>query len=363
MTNKQSTKAPLSVYLIAIESKMLLQCSWSLLAVIILLVDGVASVAENYEVQHTKNKVSRSIIKSNSTGGEGGEAFDDFEDGNLLSSLAGIHSMVISYDDKFVESLQVTYLLSNGSHYKAPRHGGNSSSIQPAHIDFVSSDFIAKVKGMFSSDYVVDQLAITTIRPKDIAVKNFGPYGGSGPANFSYEGYIVGFHGRSGDFLDKIGIYNLAPVKKSEMKGGGNYYSFEFDENPDKIYPPVVKITKIFMRHSGYLYSIQAEYQLMGGRRYLGKMHGTKGGTLTVIKFDSDEELIRLEGKGTYTDICQVTFVSKKGDGSTMYYGPFGADCIQNVTFDGHIVGFYGSLATNYINGTVIDGIGVYYVE
>ncbi len=219
-----------------------------------------------------------------------------------------------------------------------------------------SGEYVLKIEGETNGVFI-DQLSITTYKPKDFVRKKYGPFGSGGKTNFTLEGYVVGFYGRFGDFLSQIGTYHFPPAKRSAVFGGNGELS-TFNENPDTaFYLPVVKINKLFIYHEKAIFSIQAQYQLIDGATRLGKRFGGNGGTLTVVKFESDEEILGTKGSSTSDRICQLTFVSKRHNISnpTLYNGPFGWSCSTPFSVDGNVLGFSG------IAGDVITALGFYY--
>lgn len=306
------------------------------------------------------NQAMRPVVKSSAPGGTGGDPFDDTMNGTLLSKIIGIQSMTVTYTH-LVESIQVTYLLSNKSLYEAPRHGGNTKTYPPIKVKLRSREYVKKVCGKIDEKFTY-QISITTLYPKDRSVKSYtGPSGAEGGKNFTFDGYILGFFGRSGDLLDNIGVYQLPPLKKSES-WPGSYYSKYFDENPDLIFfPPVVKINKLFINHGARVYAIQAEYLLLDGSIKRGTKYGEdQGNPLSVITFDRDEKIIGVKGTGYGMQVvCQMTFVTKKADGSTVYYGPYGYTWQTPFSYDGNMLGFYGGYATDLKS---ISSFGIYYV-
>ena len=60
-----------------------------------------------------------------------------------------------------------------------------------------------------STNYTaINHLMITMFGP-DYERKVYGPFGTPGPSEFKTQGYTIGFHGRSGNFLTNIGVYVL----------------------------------------------------------------------------------------------------------------------------------------------------------
>ena len=329
--------------------------------VIVTVLNKASSVnQQDFTSDKSINPGVRPVLKSESYGGSGGDPFDDFTSVSLGDAeILGVRNITITYAGQ-MESIQVTYLLSNGSFYHAPKHGGYYSTNKPFTIKLATVEYGAGLEGK-TNNVLVDQLSIITVMPRDHLTKIYGPFGVTGKQEFSSKGYIVGFYGRAGNSLNSVGVYQLAAVNKSSLIGGGGDLP-TFDENPDTLFPPVVKINKLYVNHGQYVYSIRAQYLLLGGTTRLGKNYGTSFGNVTVIRFDSDEELIGIEGtkmgnNGTYVDdsVCQLTFISKKGY-TLNYNGPFGWPCPIKFSLQGNIMGIFG------VTGNLLTGIGIYYV-
>ena len=201
---------------------------------------------------------------------------------------------------------------------------------------------------------LVDQLTITTVGP-DYEMKVYGPFGRTGLLSFSFDGHIVGFYGREGDLLDRIGVYFVELLKKSDTYGGEG--GSEFDDKADINSPPIVRLAQLHIWNGELIDAIQAEYLLLGGEFLLGKKHGMGNSeNLTTITFAEGEQVTLMEGQTGDEYIDQLTFFTKKQDGSEGKYGPFGNVGKQTFSISGNILGFYGTA------GLLIDKIGVYYI-
>lgn len=135
-------------------------------------------------------------------GGSRGNYFSDAED--MIGTIARIHSVTVRAGNQ-VDSIQVEYILADGSKYMAPRHGGRGGS--PNRFTLDANEHIFKVEGK-TNNILVDQLTFHTINEAG-RKRSYGPYGKTGRIPFSYEGHIVSFHGGSGALLDRIGFYQL----------------------------------------------------------------------------------------------------------------------------------------------------------
>ena len=154
------------------------------------------------------------ITKSELTGGSGGMPW---EDAILEHSPAIVGVRSIAIRQKFylwIQSIQVTYLLANGSTYTAAKHGwATGGTLRSFTLE--DDEVIIRVEGKANYKNLVNQLTFITRKANSTA--RYGPYGGWGTTAFSVEGYVVGFYGRAGALLDAIGVYYLPPVQKSPV--------------------------------------------------------------------------------------------------------------------------------------------------
>jgi hypothetical protein len=333
--------------------------STATVAVCLILISGPNQVDSKAVITITKSPklcnlkdvtMSRPLMKSPGEGGLNGTSFDDLSDFNFaLANITGVRNISISSGDQ-VDSMQVTYVLSNGSLFQAPRRG--KVSHPPVNISLTSEESIVRLEGK-TNGALVDQITITTIGP-EYERKVYGPFGKTGLLSYSFDGHIVGFHGRSGDLLDRIGVYSLQLLKKSETFGGTG--GSEFDDKADLNNPPIVRIAQLHIWNGELIDAIQAQYLLLGGEFMLGKKHGEgNSGNLTTINFADGEEIVSMLGQSGDNYVNQLTFITKKKDGSEGRYGPFGTIGKHSFSIYGNILGFFGT------SGLLIDTIGVYY--
>ena len=293
--------------------------------------------------------MARRIRKSDSYGGSGGGAWDD-DIRNYSPPIVGVRSITIRHGNQ-VDSLQVTYLLADGSTYTAPKHGGTGGS--QSSFTLAQDEMIIRVEGK-TNNTLVDQLTFVT-RNSSGNITEYGPYGKTGQKDFSVEGYVVGFFGRSGNLLDGLGFYYLPPVVRSAQFGGGGGNAFE-DPIETNI-PPIVGIKQLRFRHGNQVDGIGAEYELLGGGTYNGADHGGSGGRPSVVVLAKREVIVRMKGKTNNTLVDQLTFTTRKPDGSRATYGPYGRTGRTQFEVEGRIVGFFGRA------GNLLDSLGVFYVE
>lgn len=324
------------------------------------LLAGVKANTLQEDAEETANFGVRPVVRFAEKGGPSGQAFDDI--GKIKNSIFNIHAIVIGSGQQ-VDSIQVTYKLKNGSLLKAPRHGKKGSS-PPTKINLAEDEYVSKIEGTTDGN-TVNQLTITTKRPNAYIERIRGPFGTvAGPQNFSLtESFILGFHGRSGDHLNSIGIYCLAPINESEHCG---YSPIQYRELPDAKFPPVVKISKISLYHGQEVFTLQMEYQLHGGGTRLGQQIGGVSGNLTTIEFGPGEQLVGAKGlvlNWTYNYLAELSFISRKRNQETVVYGPYGGLYwdFTGTPFSilGNAVGFAGS-SISLNNQAFCDSITLY---
>ncbi|KAL8153919.1 hypothetical protein V2J09_011679 [Rumex salicifolius] len=185
--------------------------------------DGVASDSENNPMWHTKS--STAIVKHSTTnrpqfeeipygvvkepapcgpgpwGGDGGKPWDD-------GVYTGIRQIFLTRSEGLC-SIQIEYDR-NGQSVWSIKHGGNSGTITHRIKLEYPHEVLTCVSGYYGStskdDHtkVIRSLTFYTSRGK------FGPFGeeiGTFFTSTKTQGKVVGFHGRSGMYMDAIGVH------------------------------------------------------------------------------------------------------------------------------------------------------------
>ncbi|KAG6598470.1 Pentatricopeptide repeat-containing protein, partial [Cucurbita argyrosperma subsp. sororia] len=143
-------------------------------------------------------------ISAGPFGGTGGNYWDDGVFSTIRQLVichgAGIDSIKIQYDVK-------------GSSIWSDKHGGNGGTkTDTVKLDF-PDEYLTMIRGHYGSFVSFDKVYVRSLTFMSNKRK-FGPYGVELGTIFSFpatEGKIVGFHGRSGLYLDAIGVY-LKPM-------------------------------------------------------------------------------------------------------------------------------------------------------
>lgn len=281
-------------------------------------------------------------FQSPTYGGGGGNAFDDTSISTV--PIVGIQSLTIR-SGSYVDSLQATYIMADGTFLPGPAHGGSGGSLTT--INFAADETIINVSGR-AGDFL-DQITIIT-RTSAGLINTYGPYGGGGGNDFVLDGVVTAFFGRSGEYVDQLGFYLDDPTSGAFGGGGG----ISFSDDVLVMDPMAVGISSIAIRSGSYVDSLQVTYLRADGSTYTPPAHGGLGGDLTTINFATGEYITALLGRsGRYVD--QLTFLTeipRSGDRNT--YGPYGGDGGASFVVNAEVLGFFGR------SGQYLDAIGTY---
>ncbi|CAN6341465.1 unnamed protein product [Urochloa humidicola] len=162
-------------------------------------------LAQTQSDTYTNNEVAYGMVKEpvpmgpGPWGGEGGRPWDD----GVYTGVKQIYIM----RGAFIGSIQVEYDRSGYSIWST-RHGNSGHITHRVKLDY-PHEVLTCVYGYYNTSMedgprVLRSLTFITNRGK------YGPFGDEGGAYFSSamtEGKVVGFHGRSGQHLDAIGVH------------------------------------------------------------------------------------------------------------------------------------------------------------
>lgn len=140
------------------------------------------------------------------SGGLGGNYFSDGQAGGQFSSDNRRLTEVRVRSGAFIDSIQLVYENVIGQKIVSPMHGGSGGTLSVFKLD--PGEYITRISGKHG--WYIDSLLIETNKGK---AKGWGGTGGS--ANYTYTAApgssIHGFFGRSGKFLDAIGVILKTP--------------------------------------------------------------------------------------------------------------------------------------------------------
>lgn len=298
-------------------------------------------------------------ISAGPWGGNGGTAWDD-------GVYTDIRQIIIVHAEA-IESVKFEYDR-DGSPAWSDRHGGTGDiKTDKIGLDY-PKEILISVSGHFCP---LSQGSSSVIRSLTFEsnFQKYGPYGVQHGTYFSFSkpgSKIVGFHGRSGLYLDCIGtyisnlgtpaatLYLISPVSHGPWGGSGG------TDFHDGIYTGVRQI--VLSRGAG-IASIKVEYD-RNGQSIWGNRHG---GTTNAFKTDRilfdypSEILTSITGYyGTVLLMGPTVIRSLTFHTNLRNYGPYGEE--QGTFFPskivrGKIVGFHGR------KGWCLDAIGVHMLE
>lgn len=152
------------------------------------------TIAQKFKFTSTTYEKAR---YSKKYGGTGGGSFSLSPPGGLIN-IKKISRVFIRHG-KYVDAIQVEWELMNGQKVWSKRAGGSGG--KGTMITLNHDEYIITMKG--KSGRFVDSLQFITNKGR-----RFGNYGGTGGAafNITIQGGIKGFAGKSGKYLDKVGV-------------------------------------------------------------------------------------------------------------------------------------------------------------
>ncbi|KAL4629028.1 hypothetical protein ACB092_05G279500 [Castanea dentata] len=136
-------------------------------------------------------------------GGHGGMEWDD----GVFPAIRELHLYV---GDSVIHAIRVSYQSKDGESVLSQKHGGEGGEpIDPIKLE-VSKEFLIRIAGFYGpvegsgSFKALRSITFYTNKAK------YGPYGdeiGQAFTSSVAPGRVVGFHGRSGAYLDAIGVH------------------------------------------------------------------------------------------------------------------------------------------------------------
>ncbi len=321
---------------------------------------GLASAATSPDTGTYGQAVTAGYAQTQLYGGRGGYPFSAQD----VPAGARIAEIRIVASDR-VDSVQMIYDLPDGTTVEGQRYGGAGGRQRLFRLD--SDETITGLSGTYSNR--IDSLQIRTNK------RTSPVYGGPGGIrSFQVDvpsgSRVVGFAGRSSDFVDAIGLTHTsmdardarprsqfgaraagrtaAPLTlQTQVYGGGGGSPFSTQN-----VPAGARIAEIRVYASDRLDSVQVVYDLPDGSVVEGQRFGGSGGRQRIFRLDSDETLTGISGRyGSYVESLRI-HTNKRI--SPLYGGTGGTGSFQvDVPNGSQAVGFVGRA------GQYIDAIGL----
>ena len=157
------------------------------------------------------NNTARPITASRCYGYFAGLEWDDLAD--TCDRIIGIRAIEIFYDDRLINSIQVTYLLDGGSGGSAVRLGDSAGS--RVLIRLGNNERIEGVEGS-SRDNFISHLTFTS--ENECGKKTVhGPYGQPGTERFAVNGYIMALKGFSDNSRHRCVLFTTFDQERSHI--------------------------------------------------------------------------------------------------------------------------------------------------
>ncbi|KAK3231612.1 hypothetical protein Dsin_003493 [Dipteronia sinensis] len=308
-------------------------------------------------------------------GGEGGYKQWSFKpNGGITEIKIGYVAIIDSISFKSVDE--------NGMITSSEKFGGNGWKNEKIVSINWPREYLMKISGTqqtYANIYCIQSLCFHT------NLNNYGPFGPTNGTPFESsmkDGVIVGFHGRSGIYIDAIGVYVknsadlFSPSSQVQMltpqvnigmmmnmdtprelgPWGGNFTGKPWD---DGVFLAINQVD-VHVKN-GIILGIQLRYQTKNGKSVDSERHGDKSGdVLYRIKLDRSSEYLigimgyyrPIEGNGGFEAVCSLSFYTNKGK-----YGPFGDQIgmfFSSPLTNGKIIGFHGR------SGDYLDALGIH---
>jgi hypothetical protein len=276
-------------------------------------------------------------------GGSGGTEFSDPD----LPAGARVREVRV-FSGKYVDALQMVYILPDGRTAESVRHGGAGGGQNSFRLD--SDEYITGIS-VRSGNYI-DSIQIHTNKRSSQA---FGGGGGGGAVRIDVPAgnQGVGFAGRAGDYLDAIGLTCsplwLRPSGKTDTYGGRGGSAFA-----DTRIPQDARISAVYIWSGRYVDRIQLVYTLRDGSLFEGEVHGGSGGRRNVFNLEPDEYITGISVRyGDYVDALTI----RTNKRTSQRFGGSGGGRDFNITVPSgyQAVGLVGKA------GGYLDAIGLSY--
>ena len=297
----------------------------------------------------------KKLHKSQQFGGHGGVAFDDQVECHE-PSIVGIKAIKTSAEVYKVHSIQMTYLLADGTTYVAPQHGVKHG--HEKYIEFDAGEEIVMVAGKIFRSQHVAMLVFVTKTANGIE-KKYVFAGAHSGIPFRVSGKILGIFGRCGYLLNSVGFYMTSiptNILTSPLHGGsgGAYFNDPISTHS----PQIAGIRVLRICHGRAVESIQATYALEDGAEWLAPQHGGRGGSeCNTIYLDAGELIKKVDGFAEGKFLYQLTITTETAFGKEKKYGPYGMTRKTNFSVNGRVIGVLGR------SSNILDAIGFYYTQ
>lgn len=264
-----------------------------------------------------------------------------------------ISHISITHDDA-IRTIRFTSKDENNNVDHSKRFGKRTGSkIDEISID-IKNEKINNISGTFDLESGYD--VITSLSFSTNKETIFGPFGTARGTAFSLmvnDHSFIGFHGRSSDWLDAIGVY-LQPRTKIRVRQWGCQQL-----GNDWSYSPRGAISNMTITHDEVINTISfTSRDDKGNVHHSGNFGWTTGCNSDEINIDTKyEKLNNISGTfGLKIGYVVITSLSFSTDKNTLF-GPFGS--ARGAAFslpvkNGYLSGFYGR------SGYWLDAIGVY---
>lgn len=283
--------------------------------------------------------------------------------GSPYSLTFGLGARIVEvkmFSGSFIDSLHVVAEVPTVGRVSLSAGGPLGSPTRPLTLD--TNERIVEISGT-CADYIHSLKIRTSLGQELLAGTE------DGSISFSYEipedRRVSGFWGKSGSFLDAIGLIldpsgsAPSPDRTRLLGPSGSWGGSPFRISPPSIPPPPAarfRVTKVIIRHGAYIDAIGLEYEVNGTT--MGEMAGgdDPGAMLEEFPLMPGEFIVGIAGRyGNYVD----SIIIQTNQRFSKRYGGRGGDMRFNYTLwpNEEVVGFFGR------NGNYIDALGCIFMR
>ena len=289
-----------------------------------------------------------------------GKSFDD-STSTVVSPSDGLHTLHIGYG-AFVFGLQASYRLQNGSTIIGDIHGTIGATEKSTILKFQEKEKIICIVGAVEQTYgYITRLKLYTKSANGL-IKTYGPFGGGGSCDttFTFAGAVVYLFGRSGEYLNALGVYinSLLPPMYNRTQMIGGIYGTTFDDYPILTLGQA-RILNMTVNSDAYINGLKITYRLPNGT-YFVSQPGQLGSNDKMIRFHDGEMIVQVDLAVFSLWVNYLMFSTLDPIGKRRTYGPYGDIPQSNITtIHGTLNGFFGRVGMDH-NITAITGLGFY---
>ncbi|KAK2652602.1 hypothetical protein Ddye_012458 [Dipteronia dyeriana] len=200
----------------------------------------------------------------------------------------GIVEIIISHGE-IIDSLSFKSVCANKVAESSSNYGGQGGSKTHISIDW-PKEYLISISGTIGKFYTVESCVKSLMFYTNWHIH--GPFGSSKGSHFRLpvENRVIGFHGRACQFLDAIGVYQMAATSIEEQFMTPKVYQSSIEVGPRGglggtrwCYMPKAEIVEIISNHGGIIDPLSFKNVCANNVAESSSNSGGKGGNKTQV--------------------------------------------------------------------------------